>query len=423
MPKLEHRSRYVSTAQLRAAVMRRARAWRDAGVDLIRDARLLFGTKPAALQEANARRRILVVDDLVPDPRFGAGYPRAAAIIQAFLRFGYAVDCYPMESSAEDLTRMAATFGETVRFHRGEGAGGLRRLLWREGDRFDLLFVSRPTPMKAVNRVRRRGRGAVVYDAEAVLAPREALRRSLFGRPWSEQAYQAALSAELELARPAQAVTAVSTRDAAAIASVLDVPVTVLPHAVAVNVRAPGFAERSDVLFVGRLTGRPDVSPNVDSVLWFVRAVMPALDKLIGSGWRLHVAGLVKSAEIEALRSDRIVLHGVVEDLAPLYDRCRVFVAPTRYAAGIPIKVLEAMGQGVPCVVTPLLARQLAASPVALATGETPEQFAAACATLYHDDAEWARARAAGLAHVHEHASSAGFEHAIRAVLGRLLAP
>ncbi|MEG8026173.1 glycosyltransferase family 4 protein [Sphingomonas aurantiaca] len=128
----------------------------------------------------------------------------------------------------------------------------------------------------------------------------------------------------------------------------LDAPVFVLPHPVAIRAGTAPFGDRQDFLFVGRLTGSSSQSPNIDSVTWFLTAVMPVLDSLIGTGYRLHVVGRVESAEIEALASDRVVLHGVVEDLQPLYDRCRVFVAPTRYAAGIPLKVVEAMGEGFP---------------------------------------------------------------------------
>ena len=35
---------------------------------------------------------------------------------------------------------------------------------------------------------------------------------------------------------------------------------------------------------------------------------------------------------------------------------CKVFIAPTRFAAGIPHKVHEATANGIPCVTTELLA-------------------------------------------------------------------
>ena len=71
--------------------------------------------------------------------------------------------------------------------------------------------------------------------------------------------------------------------------------------------------------------------------------------------------------------------HSDVDDLTPLYDDARVFVAPTRYSAGISLKVIEAAARGVPIVCTPLVARQLGwISGEELLTAETPAEFACA---------------------------------------------
>lgn len=242
----------------------------------------------------------------------------------------------------------------------------------------------------------------------------------LFGPVWSDAEYQTGLDAELGLARGADMVTAVSRQDAMIIESVLNVPVFVLPHPVTARTEMPSFVDRKDFLFVGRLTGSPSQSPNVDSILWFVTEVMPVLDTLLGADYTIHIVGLVQCPELDGLISERIMLHGVVEDLTPFYDRCRVFVAPTRYAAGIPLKVIEAMGQGIPCVATPLLAEQLSATGDALPTGTSPHEFAAQCARLYTDPAAWREGQEAGLNLVEHAYSQDMFDHVLAQVLGQL---
>ncbi len=382
--------------------------------------RVRLMVRPALSVAASDRHHVLMVDDLLPDPTFGAGYPRAFAILRVLVEAGHAVDYYPMYALPVDRRRMEAVFKGAVRFHPGQGARGLRRLLWRDGARYHVLFVSRPIPMAAFLQARwRPAHNAdvpVIYDAEAVLAPREQRRRALFGPAWSDADYRAALAAELELARGARAVTAVGQADATLIRSTLDMPVFVLPHPIATRLEAPGPDGRSDFLFVGRLTGPAAQSPNVDSVSWFVTEVMPRLDRLLGAGYKLHVVGKVDAPDIAALASERMVLHGVVDDLRPLYDSCRVFVAPTRYAAGIPLKVVEAMGEGIACVATPLLARQL--DTTALATGESANDFARQCARLYRDDRAWLTAQAAGFAHVRHGFSPAAFDRTLAQVIG-----
>lgn len=408
---------------------RDVRRWRTAVIDGIKDAvlwmQLALGLSNSQ-SDASGRYHILVVDDLLPDPLLGAGYPRAFAIVRSLADAGHLIDFYPMHAKRVDALRMTSIFDNHVHFHRGEGARGLRRLLWRTGWRFDVLFVSRPTPMAALiaadrRRLAVRHRPSVIYDAEAVIAPREARRRALFGPPWSESDCQTALAEELTLASRAQAVTAVGVQDAAVIASRIMGPVFVLPHPVSPRVDIIDFGGRDDLLFVGRLTGEASESPNVDSVRWFVTEVMPQLDRHIGTEYRLHIAGRVEAAEIQDLASDRVILHGIVENLRPLYDGCRLFVAPTRYAAGIPLKVVEAMGEGIPCVATPLLAEQLGAGVDVLATGERGEEFAAQCARLYCDAEAWRDAQAAGLDYVMEFCSPAAFDRTLAQVIDHVV--
>ena len=148
---------------------------------------------------------------------------------------------------------------------------------------------------------------------------------------------------------------------------------------------------------------------------------MPQLDHLIGTKYRFHIVGRVEAPEIIALASDRVILHGVVEDLQPLYDRCRLFVAPTRYAAGIPLKVVEAMGEGIPCVATPLLAQQLAADDIELTTGDGATDFAEQCARLYTDVVAWRIARDGGIVHVRRTCSPAAFDRVLVDVLDHVV--
>ena len=307
-----------------------------------------------------------------------------------------------------------------------EGARGLRRLLLREGATFDVLFISRLTPMRTFVDLRWRPGGhastpPVIYDAEASLASLEKRRRELYGHEWSDGAYQAALAAELGRARGAAAITSVGPGDAGTIRSALNVPV--LPRSVAARTGTPGFEGRQDLLFVGRLAGSASYSPNVDAVRWFAAEVMPALDRLIGADYRVHLVGWVESPEVQSLASHRIVIHGVVEDLRSLYEQCRLFVAPTRFASGIPLKVIEAMSEGIPCVVTTLLAEQLNASEAALAIADGASHFAEACARLYTDAVAWEAIRDGGFAHVARAFSPFAFKHSLTDVLDHVTRP
>lgn len=355
-------------------------------------------------------RDILIVDDLVPDPLFGFGFPRMFEIVQSLARAGHRVSVYPMASTPAEVERVTALCSGDVRVHHGAGVRPLRRLLWREGRAFDLILVSRPASMNAFTTARPAGLSAlVVYDLEAVTTPREARRRRLFGEAWTAGEEEAALVAELDVARGADAAAVVTEADGAVIAERLGLPTFVVSHPVAAGFSGTGFANRRDFLFVGRMTGNAARYPNVDAVCWFVREVMPSLDALIGDGYRVHLVGLFDS-EAAALASDRVQLHGAVEDLDPFYDGCRVFVAPTRYAAGLPVKVVETIGRGLPCVTTPLLAGQVGARGHGFASDPSARTFAEACALLYANERAWDDARSYGVTLARDRFSQAVFD-------------
>ncbi len=87
-------------------------------------------------------------------------------------------------------------------------------------------------------------------------------------------------------------------------------------------------------------------------------------------------------------------------DLTPLYDAHRLFVAPTRYAAGSPYKVQEAASFGLPVVATSLLAEQLEwhdnQELLAVPTDD-PRGMAERIVALYRDETLWQRLRDSAL--------------------------
>jgi len=177
-----------------------------------------------------------------------------------------------------------------------------------------------------------------------------------------------------------------------------------------------GFAARGGLLFVGNLARLDE--PNADSLRWFVREVMPALDALAGTACVLDVAGECHPALHAEIGGPRVRLHGRVEDLSPLYAQVRVFIAPTRFAAGIAHKVHEAAAHGVPVVATPLIARQLEfADGAELLCGDTPQAFARACARLLGEPELWQRLREAALARVARDCDPARFDAVVRGLL------
>lgn len=145
------------------------------------------------------------------------------------------------------------------------------------------------------------------------------------------------------------------------------------------------------VLFLGNLT----VGHNVDAMVHFVRQAWPRVRRA-RPGARLELVGLAGATVTALGGADGVTVRGYVDDLAPWLRRCRLSVAPIRYAAGIQNKLLETMAAGLPAVATPLVAGPLGAEPGReIVVAETPDAQAEAILALL---AEPERALAMGRA-------------------------
>jgi glycosyltransferase involved in cell wall biosynthesis len=278
----------------------------------------------------------------------------------------------------------------------------------------DIVWVSRPHNMERLllwlvtGEIRAGCR--LVYDAEAIFACRDKIKAAVLGWEASGAVMDAWLSRELDLARAADAVVCVSPRDSATIAGCGLPNVHIVGHQLGLSPTPTDFQGRKRFLFVGAMHGRDN--PNADSMRYFCNEVWPIVQA--STGTELLIAGYGTDGIGEELVGRGIHVVGPQDDLFPLYNEARVFVVPTRYAAGIPFKAHEAAAHGVPLVVSQLVGEQLGwhnESECLIAVG--PTQFADACCRLYKDEELWSRIRAAALRRVEQDLSEAQFGDSI----------
>jgi len=266
---------------------------------------------------------------------------------------------------------------------------------------YDTIFVSRPHNMKILRTILDAhpewfDKTNVVYDAEAIFATREITFRQLTGTSVSSEELSGLLQDEVKMASTADCVTAVSASDAEQFRRYHIETVQVIGHAIAPAPTPCSFEEREGFLFVGAV--HEEASPNGDSIIWFLEDILPRIQRTLGPQIPVTIAGVNKSQRVKQLVSSAVRITGHLPELMELYNRARVFVAPTRYAAGIPHKAHEAAARGIPIVATPLLASQLgwAHENPFLVAGDA-ESFAEQCIRLHTDAGLWTRLRAAGL--------------------------
>src|SRR5262249_10921297 len=238
------------------------------------------------------------------------------------------------------------------------GPEGLRGFLISRLRR-DLVIVSRPHNMQFVKAALNSDLSALgvpcIYDAEAVFAVRAIGRAEIAGKPMTDRERHAAVDAELALARGCAAVLVVNEAERKMFAGAGGAPAFVLGHAVDSRPTPAPYECRRAMLFVGAFS--PD-SPNDDAIRFFCGDVLPRL-RAAGCRAPLVVAGARIPGQLKASADSAVQWCSDIDDLTPLYDDARVFVAPTRFGAGIPLKIVEAAARGVPIVCTSLAARQL----------------------------------------------------------------
>lgn len=335
--------------------------------------------------------RVLFLENEVPHMARGGGLPRARLMLQA-LR-DWPVTLFPLWTPQDDWRAIHASLPHSVEVALGHGLGGLEAFLERRRGVYDVLMVSRPPNLQALGPLRARRPDLfsgmrLVYDAEALFALREIAMAGVQRRPMARAAAQARIDAEMALAAHARDVLVVSQRDARYFTAA-GLRTHILSHSIAARRGAPGPAGRSGLLFVGAL--HPG-TPNEDGLLWFIREVMPLLRRRLPVAPVLSVVGLCLSQEVVAASGPDIRVLGAQEKLEPHYDEARVFIAPVRFAGGVPAKVIEAAANGIPTVASTLLVRQLEwREGLDILGARDASAFASAVARLLQDDAAWQR--------------------------------
>lgn len=346
------------------------------------------------------RPRLLFIDDRLPHRAMGSGYPRANQMVRAALANGWFVSILPAldVALAEDWSSVYTDIPAEVEVlaFAPYGPLGVKRLLAERSGYYQAVLISRPQTMKKIGAVLRSrpklfAGAKVIYDAEAVCAFRDILYAQLQGKPRTEEQVDALVKAELSLAQGLDHVVAVSEAEAVHFHNCGFSDVHVISHAVDIVQETPEFSRRGDILFLGAMSD--ETSPNADSMHWFLDNILSELRKM-GFEENFVIAGTNADQYLKPPLPPGVRVLGYVPDPAVVYAQSRIFVAPTRFSAGIPLKIIEAAAHGLPAVGTSLVGRQLGwqdGQDILLA--DDPRDFAEKCLLLGSDREVWEHIR------------------------------
>ena len=369
---------------------------------------------------ANRAERVLFIEDRVPHPWLGSGFPRARSILLSLVKQGFSVTFYPLTQFDEAWSSVYSDIPDEIEFMMGYGPPLIEAFLRHRHAYYDMIFVSRPHNMKILQPFLLEHPewfrdATVIYDAEALFATRDITLRQLAGDPLPPQEAESKVKEEVALASAAHHVISVSEAERRQFEAYGIASVHILGHCVPPVPTPRVFGQREGLLFVGAIY--EETSPNGDSIIWFLEEIFPKIQEKLGP-IPLTIAGINKSDRVRKLSGPSVRITGQLPELTELYDSARVFIAPTRYSAGIPQKVHDAAARGLPIVATPLLASQLGwsdGSPI-LVAGD-PGSFAARCIDLYTDEGLWNRLRKAAIERIQEDCSPELFENRLQSII------
>lgn len=97
-------------------------------------------------------------------------------------------------------------------------------------------------------------------------------------------------------------------------------------------------------------TGTLDWEENIRGLSWFLKKVWPEL--ISKNKINLHVIGKGASPELESLikSSKNVIYHGFVDDLATIYQKSALAIAPIFVNFGVKVKILNYLQYGLPVI-------------------------------------------------------------------------
>ncbi len=363
-----------------------------------------------------ARRRVLVIDATTPMPDQDSGSLRMVNLMRVLRRNGSHV-VFMASNRAWDgrYTTDLQALGVEVLYH--PLSPDPVSLFRDRGREFDAIVLSRHyVAVEYIGLARLYAPQAkLVFDTVDLHYLREQRAAELQGEPDLARQAAATRRQELKLMRECDITLVVSPVEQAILArDAPGVAVDVLSNVHEVYGCRQPFGARRDLVFVGGFRH----PPNEDAVLWYAREVHPRVQAALPDVV-FHVIGSEVTPAVQALAGTGLVVHGFVEDIAPMMDGCRIALAPLRYGAGVKGKVNMAMSYGLPVVATPMAVEgmHVTAGEDVLVTADA-DAFADAVITLYGDEALWNRLSRNGLANVERHFSFAAAERALARIIG-----
>lgn len=341
-------------------------------------------------------KRMLIVDNIVPEYNRDSGSLRMSQIIKAALKLGYNVTFFADNRVAsQPYTSELQSVGVEVVY----GEVSPRDFYKRRANLYDVILLSRPLSSiwhidlcKAYQ-----PKAKLIYDTvdlHFLRIGRQAelendLNRAQEARDWQKLEYYLMDQADLTLVVSYEEKSLLKKEKPKTKVQILS-----NINSQTITGHPASFSQRSGLLFIGSYNH----TPNRDAVNWFIKEVYPKVKKAIPN---LHVSllGSSPTKAVKSLGNSRVTVPGFIDNIDGYFNQARVFISPLRYGAGVKGKLSQALAFGLPIVSTSVGAEGMHLKDnESCLIADDAEGFAAKVIELYNDRNLWKKIQKNSLA-------------------------
>ena len=156
----------------------------------------------------------------------------------------------------------------------------------------------------------------------------------------------------------------------------------------------PAFTLRQHFMTVGNFKHEP----NYDAVLYLKETLWPAIRNKLPKA-ELHIYGAYTPEKVKQLHNPKqgFIIKGYATDINVTMQQYRLCLAALRFGAGLKGKLLKAMQNGLPCVMTTLGAEGMFGNLTPNGcVAESDNDFISGAVDLYENQAAWTAAQHSG---------------------------